>query len=315
MGLYAGIDTRNHGYGRSMSHAGRQALQARYSGGHFGTVAAHSERWCAFAAWAKEQQNINDMRNVSVALVSQYAEAMRTQGLAVATMQNRISTINTIMKHAREGQWTSVSPREIVGESRTQVRTEAPASLDTARYSGAIAELRSAGLERAAAVFELARTLGLRSEEASKANLDRLQKEANALGRVNVQDGTKGGRDAPRWVPVTEAGRAALAAAVAARPQGSTNLLAQGETYKTWRSGELRAGREILHAHGIKGYHDARAAYACARYAALTGHRAPAVAGRRTASKADDSAARKTIAGELGHGRSDVARAYVGSSK
>ncbi len=155
----------------------------------------------------------------------------------------------------------------------------------------------------------------MRSEEAAKANLGRLLNEAATGGAINIQDGTKGGRDAPRWVPVTEGIRAALAAAIAARPAGSRNLLAPGETYKAWRSGELRAGREILHTHGIKGYHDARAAYACARYAQLTGQQAPVVAGQRTAAKADDRAARQTIAVELGHGRSDVARAYVGSSR
>ena len=48
---------------------------------------------------------------------------------------------------------------------------------------------------------------------------------------------------------------------MAARPEGSKNLLRPGESYRAWREGELRAGREILHRHGIRGYHDARAAY------------------------------------------------------
>ncbi len=55
MGLYGGGEARNHGWGRSMSYAGRQALDARYAGGHFGTVATHAERWDAFCGWAKEQ--------------------------------------------------------------------------------------------------------------------------------------------------------------------------------------------------------------------------------------------------------------------
>jgi hypothetical protein len=314
MGLYGGVGTRNHGYGRKMDYAGQQALQARYGGGHFSTVATQGALWSAFSAWANEQ-GIKDMRDVTPECVSAYADAMRGQGLAVSTRQNRISAINTVMRQAREGRWTTVSPRAAVGEARSQVRTEAPATLDPSRYRNALAQLHATGLNRAAAVLSLGRECGMRSEEAAKANLGRLLNEAATVGSINIQDGTKGGRDAPRWVPVTEGIRAALAAAIAARPAGSRNLLAPGESYKAWRSGELRAGREILHTHGIKGYHDARAAYACARYAQLTGQQAPVVAGQRTAAKADDRAARQTIAVELGHGRSDVARAYVGSSR
>ncbi len=188
---------------------------------------------------------------------------MREQGLAVSTAQNRISTINVVMGHAREGRWETVSPREVVGEARSQVRTEAPATLCRGTYMAAVDALRAAGLERSAAVLGLARELGMRSEEASKADLPRLMREADTRGNVNIQDGTKGGRDAPRWVPMTDAGRAALQAAMAARPDGSPNLLAPGETYRAWREGELRSGREILHEHGVRGYHDARAAYAC----------------------------------------------------
>ena len=155
----------------------------------------------------------------------------------------------------------------------------------------------------------------MRSEEASKADLNRLSKEASTLGKINVQEGAKGGRDAPRWVPVTPNGRAALQAAINARPEGSRNLLAPGETYRAWREGELRAGRDLLHGHGARGFHDARAAYACERYRELTGHQAPAVAGHRGADRATDRAGRQVIAAELGHGRADVCRAYVGSAR
>ena len=155
----------------------------------------------------------------------------------------------------------------------------------------------------------------MRSEEATKADLGRLSQEASRLGKVNVLEGTKGGRSAPRWVPVTADGRVAIQAALDARPAGSRNLLAPGESYAAWRSGELRDGREILHGHGAKGFHDARAAYACQRYKELTGHEAPAVAGHRGADRGADRAARAVIARELGHGRADVCRAYVGSSR
>lgn len=255
------------------------------------------------------------MRHITQDHVSQYTEHMKAANLSVATMQNRISTINVILNHAREGSWQKISPRETVGEARSQVRTEAPVMLDRAVYAAAKSDLMAAGYVRAAAVLALARELGMRSEEAAKADLDRLSKEASALGKVDVQEGTKGGRSAPRWVPVTADGRVAIQAALDARPAGSRNLLAPGESYAAWRSGELRDGREILHGHGAKGFHDARAAYACQRYKELTGHEAPAVAGHRGADRGADRAARAVIAQELGHGRADVARAYVGSSR
>ena len=314
MAIYGSINDKNHGYGRRMDYAGKKVLESHFGGGHYSSVASHSERWAAFCDWTKEI-GIRDMRQLTPEHVSQYAAKMKGDGLAIATMHNRVSTINVVLTHAREGQWQKISPRDMVGESRSQVRTKAPALLDRDAYSAALSDLKAAGLDRAAAALGLARELGMRSEEASKADLERLVREADRLGRIDVQEGTKGGRDAPRWVPVTEAGREAIQAALAARPEGSRNILAPGETYRAWREGELRAGRDLLHGHGARGFHDARSAYACERYAVLTGHQAPAVTGTRGADRPTDRAARAVIAAELGHGRADVARAYVGSSR
>lgn len=314
MAIYGSINSRNHGFGRRMDFAGKNVLESHFGGGHYSSVASHSERWAAFCNWTKEI-GIRDMRHITQDHVSQYTEHMKAANLSVATMQNRISTINVVLNHAREGNWVVLSPKEIIGEARSQVRIEAPAMLDRTTYRAALSDLKAAGFDRAAAALGLAREFGMRSEEASKADLDRLAKEAARLGKVDVQEGAKGGRSAPRWVPVTADGRAALQAALDARPEGSRNLLARGETYKSWRGGELRAGRDLLHGHGARGFHDARAAYACHRYQELTGHEAPAVAGHRGADRATDRAARHVIAAELGHGRADVVRAYVGSSR
>ena len=305
---------RNYGLGRRMDYAGRQALADRYGGGHFATVAAHSDRWSSFCQWARGE-GLRDMRDVRPEHAAAYAAAMKEQGLAVSTQQNRLSTINVVLTHASRGRWAPVSPRELVGISRSQVRTAAPTSLDRSIYSSALAGLHAAHLDRAAAVLAMAREFGMRSEEATKSDLDRLAREARASGQINIIDGTKGGRDAPRWVAVTESGRAALDAAIAARPAGSRNLMAPSERYCDWRAGELRDGREVLHAYGIKGYHDARAGYACERYSTLTGCAAPCVSAERTASRDADRAAREVIAVELGHGRSDVTRAYLGSAR
>ncbi|WP_022949780.1 integrase domain-containing protein [Methylohalobius crimeensis] len=316
MGKFGGIERRNHGWGKRVAWAGRQVLIDRFGGGHFGSVQSHAERWRLFDNWLKTQ-GIRDMRKVDRDLVERYAAYLRTQDLAAPTVQNRISTVNVVMRHAREGRWECVSPRALAGAARSQVRQEAPVSLDRHTYGQARDSLREAGLDRAAAALALAREFGVRSKEATLADLTRWAKEAERYGKINVQEGTKGGRGAPRWVPVTEEGRKALAFALKVRPPGSErrNLIAPGENYAIWLHGELREGRDRLHEFGLRGYHDARAGYACERYKQMTGREAPVVAGRRTAGKDADRQARQVIAHELGHGRTDVTVAYLGSSR
>ncbi len=314
MGKYGGIGSRNHGYGRSLEYAGRQVINERYGAGHYGTQAAHNNRWSDFAAYCRSYADICDMRDVTAVTLKSYAAHLREQGIAVSTTQNRLSTVNVVMGHAREGRWMRVSPSALAGK-RSQVRQQAPASLDRARVEQAVGAMREVGFERAAAALELARETGVRLEEASKADLDRWSREAGQHGAVNVQDGTKGGRDTDRWVSLSDQGRAALSAAAAVRPEGSRNLIAPTESHAQFRHGELARAREVLHQHGLPGYHDARAAYACDRYQQLTGHPAPAVAGARRAPRALDQAAREQISHELGHGRMDVVASYVGSTR
>lgn len=316
MGCYGGQQARNHGWGRNLAYAGKQVLAAHFGGGHFSSVASHGERWRVFTDWAKANLGLRDLRELTPEMLSQYAQALQAQGLAVATIQNRLSTINVVMAYAREGRWEAVSPRALASAARSAVRTEVPVSLDLQRVDAVHEALRTAGLERAAAVFGLARAFGMRSEEAVKADLDRLAREAGRLGKINILDGAKGGRRAPRWVSVTARGQQALAAAIAARSPGAKNLLRTGESYRDWRQGELRAGREVLHRFGLRGYHDARAAFACERYLELTGSPAPVVTdGQRQADQATDRVARECLAEELGHGRTDVVAAYVGSAR
>jgi len=325
VGRYA--SGRNFGYGKQMEYAAKAALRDHYGQGHHGTVAAHASRWSSFATWAREQ-GIRDTAKVdSRELATAYAQYVAGQveagELAVATAQNRISTVNTVFAALRGDRHVQVSPREYTGP-RSHVRTEAPAALDESRVQNTVEALREAGLPRAAAVLELARAFGVRREEAVKANLDRWAREAvrydavNQSYRINVVDGTKGGRDADRWITVGDAQRQALENALSARPEDSRNLIASHESYAQLaisRAGEIAEGREILQQHGLPGYHDARAAYACERYAQITSYPAPAVSGERLAPKTLDHLARTTISGELGHGRVDVLVSYVGSSR
>jgi len=296
-----------------LAFAGRAALRSHYGGGHYATVAAHAARWGQFAAWAKSQ-GVRDLAEVTPAHVEAYARALAMRGVAPATAQNVVSSINTVMRAATAGRWVPVSPAQAVGLSRSTVRT-APPYAPREAVARAAEALRAAGHARGAAAIELAREFGLRAREASLADLDRWAREARERNAVNVLDGTKGGRTASRWVPVSDRGREALARALEARPAGSRNLLAPGETWRQWRDGELRHARNALKDQGIQRIHDLRAAFACDRYRELTGRLAPVEAGARQASREADRAAREQIAHELGHGRVDVTAAYLGSAK
>lgn len=309
---------RNHGYGRDMAYAGQQALVEYYGGGHFSTVATHSIRFTQFAEWAREQGVRDIARNDPAQLLRAFAEYVGREvvsnALTVAYGQNLISSAQVTLRAMTGDGRIRVSPSEYCG-SRTNVRSTAPGSLDRSAVEKAVAAMHSSGLDRAAAVVVLARELGMREREAILADLPRLASEAQERGAVDIQEGTKGGRTAERLVPASAAAHAALRMALAASPSGSRNLLAPGQSYKQFVASVLRAGRQNLKEAGIVGYHDCRAGYACERYAALSGHAAPAVAGARRATRELDMKARRQITHELGHGRIDVVVTYIGGAK
>ncbi len=135
---------------------------------------------------------------------------------------------------------------------------------------------------RAAVIVLLERATGMRLREAILADLPGLSREANDLGRINIQDGTKGGRSgasAPRWISVDENVQRALRVAQQAT-SGSRNLIATHETYLNVLREIIRPAWEILHAHNLKGFHKLRAAYACERYEQITQYPAPINSGQ-----------------------------------
>jgi hypothetical protein len=118
--------------------------------------------------------------------------------------------------------------------------------------------LRDRQHERVAAIVLLARTTGMRLREAILADLPRLRREAERLGRINIQDGTKGGRAgafAARCIRANEEVKAALRFARDASPLGSRNLLSSREGYAAFLQQTVRPARELLHEQGLKGLH------------------------------------------------------------
>lgn len=323
MALVGRRDGRNFGYGRQLSYAGPQALKDMFGGGHYGTVNAHSGRWQAFVKWCRSEQGpgINDARQIDRKVLADYAaylrDLVRCGDLAVSTAQNRLSSINRTMAALRGDQCVKVpSPSKALGMQRIGVRQSVPQGQDREQVKRIADALCRQHQLRAAAIVLLARATGMRLREAILADLPRLSREAEACGKINIQDGTKGGRagaSAPRWIAVDGQISDALVFARQVSPAGSRNLIAPHESYLCLLQEIVRPARDILHAHNLKGFHELRAAYACERYEQITQHLAPINGGQcARVDRSLDSEARTLISYELGHGRIDVVAAYIG---
>ena len=323
MALVGRRNGRNFGYGRQLSYAGPQALKDMFGGGHYGTVKAHCDRWQAFVKWCRSEQGpgINDARQIDRKVLANYAAYLREVvgcgDLAVSTAQNRLSSVNRTMAALRGDQCVKLpSPSKALGMQRTGVRQSAPQGQDREQVKQIVDALCSRRQLRAAAIVLLARASGMRLREAILADLPRLSREARGIGKINIQDGTKGGRagaSAPRWITVDDQILDALGFARQVSPDGSRNLIAPHESYLSLLQEIIRPARDILHAHNLKGFHELRAAYACERYEQITQHLAPTNGGQCCRIDTHlDRHARKQISYELGHGRIDVAAAYIG---
>ena len=308
--------SRNFGLGsRDMGTAGQYALNnsARDGAVSFSTAATNGDRWQSFADWAKEE-GVKKMENVTAELVKEYgkelAEKVNSGEMAAATAQNYVSAINSVMAIATQGDWKSVSPTKDCSISeRSHVRQDAPGALDRTAYSRALDAVRAEVGERAAAVVELARELGLRSKEASLLDARGALAEAREHGAVTVDAGTKGGRE--REVPITSPAQVEALQRAATAQGADRSMIPADQSWSQWREGELREARELVQAATGGGLHDLRAAYACERYESLAGHAAPCT-GAAIQDKDRDAAARMAVAEELGHNRADVTSEYVG---
>lgn len=305
--------SRNFGLGsRDMGTAGKYALNnaAQTGGISFSTAATNGDRWQSFADWAK----VKKMENVTAELVKKYgkelAEKVNSGEMAAATAQNYVSAVNSVMAIATKGEWKSVSPTKNCSiAQRSHVREDAPGALDHEVYARALDAVREQVGERAGAVVELARELGLRSKEASLIDARAALAEAKERGSVTVTEGTKGGRD--REVPITSPAQVEALQRASDAQGGDRSMIPAEQSWASWREGELREARELIQENTGGGLHDLRAAYACQRYEALAGHPAPCT-GAEIQDRDRDAAARLVVAEELGHGRIDVVSEYVG---
>lgn len=308
---------RNFGWGKQMEWAGKQALREVFGGGHYGTVASHAARWRSFCRWARER-GVRDVRQLSRLDVAQFAAHLvqeTGQGMSVGYAKNQLTSVNVSLESLRGDKALWVKPGDFLGH-RPGTRAHAPAGIERTLLKPALEALIGSGKERVAAVALLCRELGLRRKEACLLDLRLARYQADRLGRVNVTAGTKGGRGraADRWVPAAD--QVIRAIDFAARAAGNDmHLVPANQTLAQWLGSVSRHWNHVARPRRLGPLRDLRAAYACDRYAQLTGTPAPVVAGERVAGRADDRAARKVLSQELGHLRIEVLAAYIGSSR
>ena len=309
---------RNYGYGKQLAWAGKKALADHYGHGKFSTRASHAERWNQFVSFLKTE-GIRDARYINKQTIECYAvylkEQVDNEDMKVAYAQNLLSTVNVVMEAMRKDKVLAIKPAQWVG-NRSNVRTTVPETLERSKTDEPFRRLRLSGHEQTLSGAQLCRTFGLRFKEASLLNAKQALRQAERLGRINITEGTKGGRGkgADRWVPVKQHQIQVLKEAT--QIQGNqTNLIPPDKSYIQWRDHAYYCWRTANKDTGIKGFHDLRAAYACERYLELTGFPAPVVNGIRHADKGLDTQARVILSQELGHNRLDVIAAYIGSSQ
>jgi len=310
--------TRNYGYGKQLAWAGKNALADRYGQGHFSTRATHEDRWNKFTQYLK-QQGINDARKIDQSTVLDYAEQLKqlvnSGDVSVAYAQNVLSTVNVVLETMRKDNPLTIKPAQYVGE-RTHVRSDAPRTGDRSQFQKPIQTLHARNEARVAITALLARDFGLRFKEASMLNTNKALKQANKLNRINITEGTKGGRGKgqDRWVTINPRNLDTLKQAKALQGKDK-NLVPCNKTYVQWRDHAYYQWRIATKDTEIKGFHDMRAAFACESYQEITGHKAPVITGQRQAPKLIDIQARLILSQMLGHSRLDVIASYIGSSK
>ena len=277
-------------------------LQAAHDDGSHGTRTARSY------ALAQIADTLHDLgfkglraaglkRKHVVALVKEW----KRQGRSIGTMKNRMAHVRWwATRIGRPGVVLSngalgIANREYVtNEDRSQV-------LDPDK----LALVKD---DHVAMALRLEAAFGLRREEAIKFTPARDDRG----DRIRLKGSTtKGGR--PREVPVLGDGQRKLLDE-ARRLVGSGALIPPERNYKQ----QLKIYESQTRAAGLYRMHGLRHGYAARRYEELTGWKAPVAGGPRQRSltgarRRIDTEARKTIAAELGHGRTHIAAIYCGA--
>jgi hypothetical protein len=301
-----------------MSRAG--SFFAKQVSSSYSTQATISQRFDQFVEYARES-GISRLEQISKEAVLAYADHLKASDLSAATQQNYLSAVNVIMSQARGDDAVRVTGKEAGLESRSGVATE---------YKGNVE--RGALSERTQAIVDLARSFGLRFEEASKLDARSALEEAEKNGSVSIENGTKGGQS--REVPITSKEQVETLKN-AAEIQGKDRSMI--DSNKTYAEHQRDSYKETSN------FHAERHCYANNRYSELMKEKlgieikSPVLSDKPEGQRWSDYVAEKAyeqgvsitpemarefdrearleLSEELGHHREDVVSAYIGGQK
>jgi hypothetical protein len=307
--------TRNLGWGNKPRWAIEQAVLRQYGPGKYATRRATVARAVRVFEAARERFGVRDLGQLERSHVTAILRDKLAEGASPRYVRSLATSMNQAMRAMRQDLRVWVPPASIV-RSPSSARASPPAPLDRERFQRAITAMRQAGFEREAVCFELQREFGVLGRESALADVRQWGREAKVKSAVNVVRGCKGGRGktVDRWVPISAPAREVLRRAELIQGH-ARNLTPPDQTFKQWHDHLSYVWERFTTPLGLGKPHDNRAAYACERYRQLTGVDAPIIAGRRIAARAADRAARETIARELGHSRTSIVAAYIGTAR
>lgn len=307
---------QNYGLAFSLERACQIAIQQGNKG--YGSIRTKQMRIQYFTEFL-QKSGIKDLRKVRYtdlqAFGAHVAQMANNHNWSAAYAQNLISDANALMGSVRRQRSFRIHPCAYVSQ-RGWTRTHPPTGMSMREVEQCAHALFQNGDVRAAVILLMARFFGMRLQEAVKANLPRLLRQAQREGRINILEGTKGGRKVARYVSTTDFGIWVLQQAYdLAREDHSHCLIPQDQNYIGFIRSEIARARPIMKRHGIKGFHDLRSAYSCDRYLQILGVPAPVFTGGRTTFGEADHQARMIISAELGHHRPEVVNSYIGARK
>jgi hypothetical protein len=286
----------------------------------FSTQATLAQRFGQFVEYAREC-GISRLEQISQETVFAYADHLKGGDLSAATQQNYLSAVNVIMSQARGDDAVRVTGKEAGLASRSNVAQEYKGNVERGELS-----------ERTQSLVDIARSFGLRFEEASKLDSRSALQEAQEKGSVTIAGGTKGGQ--AREVPISSKQQIETLKNAAQIQGKDRSMIANDKTYAEHQRDSYKE---------TSNYHSERHAYANERYSDLMREklgieiRSPVLSDKPegqswsqyVASKAYeqgvhispeiarefDREARLEISQELGHHREDVISAYIGGQR
>lgn len=166
--------------------------------------------------WCRSEQapNINEARHIDRKSLAEYAAYLRDVVRRGDLPVNTLYRVNRTKAALHGDQYVRLpSPSKALGMQRTEVRHSVTQGQDREQIKQIVDTLCRHHQFRAAAIVLLEQATGMRLRETILADLKRLSREANNLGKINIQDGTKGGcagASGARWISVDDQIRDAL---------------------------------------------------------------------------------------------------------